>query len=111
MPLFEYGCYDCAKVSEILVRKGPVPTTIQCPHCESDHTLKLVSRVHFKTYKKPKYDDDFLGKALPSMRKKKETAELFAEGEKASDEAKMFQMSERIGESIDKEIGRHFPKK
>lgn len=111
MPLFEYGCYSCRKVSEILVRGGQTPETVKCEHCGGDDTVKLVSRVNFKTYKKPKYDDEFLGKALPAMRKKSETAQLFAEGSRASDEAKMFEMGERIGERIDRELERHFPKK
>jgi putative FmdB family regulatory protein len=112
MPLIEYGCYECGKVSESLVTdRNAIPETTKCEHCDSDDTVKLVSTVNFKMFRKAKYDDDFLGKALPAMRKKKETAEYFAEGSKSSDEAKMFEMGEQIGSRIDRMIERNFPRK
>ena len=48
---------------------------------------------------------------MAAMMKKKETAEYFAEGSKASDEAKMFEMGEQIGGRIDRMIESNFPKK
>ncbi len=112
MPLIEYGCYDCRKVSEALVRdRNAIPASVKCEHCDSKNTVKLVSRVNYKIHKKAKYDDDFLGKAMPAMKKKKETAEHFAEGPRASDEAKMFEMGEQIGQRIDRMIESSFPKK
>ena len=83
MPLIEYGCYDCREISESLVRnRHAIPDSVECEHCESSNTVKLISRVNYKIHKKAKYDDDFLGKAMPAMMKKKETAEYFAEGSK-----------------------------
>ncbi len=112
MPLIEYGCYDCRKISESLVRdRYNIPESAKCEHCEGENTVRLISQVNYKMQKKAKYDDDFLGKAMPAMMKKKETAEYFAEGPKASDEAKMFEMGEQIGERIDRMIESSFPKK
>ena len=112
MPLIEYGCFNCRKVSEILIKdRHSIPDKTTCDHCSSEDTARLISKVHFKTYKRPKYDDDFLGKAMPAMMKKKETAQYFAEGPRSSDEAKMFDMGEQIGEKMDQVIERSIPPK
>jgi len=112
MPLIEYGCYDCKKISESLIRdRNAIPGSAKCEHCSSTNTIRLISKVNYKIQKKAKYDDDFLGKAMPAMMKKKETAEYFAEGPRASDEAKMFEMGEQIGTRIDRMIESSFPKK
>ena len=112
MPLIEYGCYDCKKVSESLIRdRYNIPESAPCEFCNGVNTVRMISRVNYKMHKKAKYDDDFLGKAMPAMMNKKETAEYFAEGPGGSDEAKMFEMGEQIGERIDRMIESSFPKK
>ncbi|MBD47927.1 MAG: hypothetical protein CL891_02370 [Dehalococcoidia bacterium] len=112
MPLYEYGCYNCDKISEKLVRLTKPASETTCDHCNSTDVVKLVSKVNFKVQTKAKYDDDFLGKALPAMRKKKETAQFFAEGPKGmSDDAKMSELGEKIGGQVDKMIERSLPKK
>ncbi|MBM3925522.1 MAG: hypothetical protein FJ320_05975 [SAR202 cluster bacterium] len=104
MPLIEYGCYKCREVSEVLVKdRNNIPDTAKCEYCGSEETTRLISQVNYKVQKKAKYNDDFLGKALPAMRKKKETAEFFAEG-KGSDDSKMFELGEQIGGKIDNMI-------
>ncbi len=104
MPLIEYGCYGCREVSEVLVRdRNNIPDTAKCESCGSENTVKLVSQVNYRVHKKAKYNDDFLGKALPAMRKKKETAEFFAEG-KGSDDSKMHELGEQIRGKIDNMI-------
>ena len=45
MPIYEYRCEDCSKLSSILVRSpktAPAPT---CQHCGSAHLKKLISKV------------------------------------------------------------------
>ena len=65
MPLIEYGCYDCKKISEALIRdRYNIPESAPCEHCEGENTVRLISRVNYKLQKKAKYDDDFLGKAM-----------------------------------------------
>ncbi|GIX49252.1 MAG: hypothetical protein KatS3mg131_3463 [Candidatus Tectimicrobiota bacterium] len=109
MPLYEYGCMGCGHVSEVLVQPGqPPPEAVACRACGSEETVRLVSRVNFRMYRKPKYSEAFLDKALPFLKAQKETAPYFAEGPKASDEAKAFEISERIGERIDRMLDRHF---
>ena len=112
MPLYDYGCYDCKKVSEKLVRLSSTTNSPTCDHCKSTDVVRLVAKVNFKMHTKAKYDDDFLGKALPAMRKKKETAQFFAEGPKGmSDDAKMSELGEKIGGQVDRMIERSLPKR
>ena len=109
MPIYEYGCHGCGEITEHFIR-GDIPPSVACSLCESEDTVKLISRVNFKLAKKGKYSDDFLERTLPAFRHKKETAQYFAEG-KGSDESKITEISERIGERIDREIQGHFRKK
>ncbi len=112
MPLYEYGCYSCEKVSEKLVKLSEPTKDTLCDHCNSTDVVRLVSKVNFRVHQEPKYDDDFLGKALPAMRKKKETAQFFAEGPKGmSDDAKMSELGEKIGGQVDRMIERSLPKR
>lgn len=41
MPLFDFVCLDCGKISEILVA-GTSEKTV-CSHCDSQHLKKLMS--------------------------------------------------------------------
>jgi hypothetical protein len=52
-----------------------------------------------------KYSEDFLDKAKPFLKTQKQTAQIFAEGE-GSDDSKTFQLAERIGERIDRTLGK-----
>lgn len=110
MPIFEYGCHACGEISELLIRGGKsTPASISCEHCGRENAIKLVSRVNYIVAKKAKYNDEFLGKAMPAFKNKKETGQYFTEG-KGSDESKMFEMSEHIGNRIDRVLQTHFPK-
>lgn len=42
MPIYEYECLDCGKISEIFFR-SPNTETIECPICGSKNLQKLVS--------------------------------------------------------------------
>jgi putative FmdB family regulatory protein len=42
MPIYDYRCNECGKISEILVRNLD-GETIRCPGCGSDKLEKLVS--------------------------------------------------------------------
>lgn len=110
MPIYEYGCNDCGEIDERLFRmEQEIPSSVSCPSCGSQDTVKLISRVNYKMAKKAKYSDDFIEKTMPSLKHRKETAKYFQEG-KGSDEAKAFDISERIGEQIDREIHHHLRK-
>jgi len=106
MPLFEFRCRKCEAVTEVLIqRSGSDSHAVTCAHCGSGATVKLISRVSFKVAKRAKYSEDFLDKARPFLKTQKQTAEFFAE-EKGSDDAKTFQLAEKIGESIDRTLAR-----
>ena len=68
--------------------------------------------MNFKVHQRSKYSEDFMEKALPAMKQGKETSDVFTqEGDKRSDEAKMFELSEHVGTQIDRTLQKKFPKK
>lgn len=42
MPIYEYRCLECGKISEILLR-NPDSGSIKCPVCGSENLEKLLS--------------------------------------------------------------------
>ena len=50
MPLFEFDCEDCGKISELLVRSD---TNVQCAHCNSTRLTKRLSVFSAQTVKLP----------------------------------------------------------
>lgn len=45
MPLFEYRCAACSRVTELLVRSAGAPGKPTCAHCGSRRMSRLLSRV------------------------------------------------------------------
>jgi len=46
MPLYEYHCNHCGKEFEKIMRfSDPNINSPRCPHCESELTQRLISRV------------------------------------------------------------------
>jgi putative FmdB family regulatory protein len=43
MPIYEYRCVDCGRVSEILYRQGTEETLPACPHCGSHRMERIIS--------------------------------------------------------------------
>ena len=113
MPLFDYSCQDCDEVTERLIQnRNSIPDAVTCTHCGSENTTRVVSLVNFKVHRRAKYSEEFMEKALPSMKQGKETSDVFQqEGDKRSDEAKMFELSEHVGDQIDRTLQKKFPKK
>ena len=113
MPLIDYNCEDCDEVTERLIRdRNAIPEAVTCQHCGSENTTKVISRVNFKMHKASMYSEDFMEKALPSMKHGKDTSDVFQQdGDKRSDEAKMFELSEQVGKTIDRTLQKRFPKK
>ena len=81
---------------------------MSCAQCGSRAMSKVISRVSFKVAKPAKYSEAFLHKARPFLRARKETAQCFAEA-KGSEDAKTFQLAERIGERIDRTLAARLP--
>lgn len=46
MPIYEYDCGECGKVSEILVRSD---SAVACRHCGSERVTKKLSAFAFST--------------------------------------------------------------
>jgi putative FmdB family regulatory protein len=104
MPVFEFRCKKCEAVTEVLCRgPGLAKHQATCGQCGSKAMAKMISRVSFKVVKPAKYSEDFLHTARPFLRRQKETAEYFAEG-KGSEDARTFDLAERIGERIDRTL-------
>jgi putative FmdB family regulatory protein len=109
MPLFEFRCKKCHAVTEVLCQgAGSGNRAVNCARCGSLATSKVISKVSFKVAKAAKYSEAFLHKARPFLRAQKETAQYFAEG-KGSEDAKTFQLAERIGERIDRTLAARLP--
>jgi putative FmdB family regulatory protein len=109
MPLYEFHCKRCDSVTEALIwRTESQNEAVACAHCGSAATTKLISRVSFKLARRAKYSDEFLDKARPFLKTRRETAEYFAEG-KGSDDSKTFQLAEQIGERIDRTLASQLP--
>ncbi|MDA1239884.1 MAG: zinc ribbon domain-containing protein [Chloroflexi bacterium] len=45
MPIYEYRCEDCRRVSSVFVRSARATVTPACEHCGSSTLTRLVSRV------------------------------------------------------------------
>ena len=110
MPLFEYRCRKCGAITEALVgRAESVDETVTCARCGSGAATKMISLVSFQVARRAKYSDEFLDKAKPFLKTQKETARFFAES-KGSEDSKTFQLSEQIGQRIDRTLANRLPK-
>jgi putative FmdB family regulatory protein len=45
MPIYEYRCEECGKVSSFLVRNIQTPFLPRCKKCQSEKMTRLISRV------------------------------------------------------------------
>ena len=109
MPLFEFLCKKCDAVTEVLrLASGSEKRAVNCARCGSLATSKVISKVSFKVAKPTKYSEAFLHNARPFLRAQKETAQYLAEG-KGSEDAKTFQLAERIGARIDRTLAATLP--
>ncbi len=45
MPIYEYRCKDCGKISEFLVIRTDEPLVPQCKRCKSKKMSRILSRV------------------------------------------------------------------
>ena len=45
MPIYEYRCEDCGRVSSFLVRRIRDPLQPRCKRCQSEKMTRLISRV------------------------------------------------------------------
>lgn len=109
MPLFEYRCEQCDAVTEVLCRGAESEDrAVSCGRCGSRAVSKVISQVSFKVAKPARYSEAFLDKARPFLRARKETAQYFAEG-KGSEDARTFEIAERIGARIDRTLAASLP--
>ena len=44
MPIYEYRCADCGRISSVLVRSFSATVEPRCPRCQGSNLRKLVSR-------------------------------------------------------------------
>lgn len=58
MPLYEYGCSACGKVSEISHRLSE-PSPTDCPECGAPKLSKLISAAGFRLKGEGWYETDF----------------------------------------------------
>ena len=80
MPLYEYRCDDCQKVSEFRMKMSdPHPET--CPHCGHSALTKLISAAAFHLKGGGWYSQSYDGKSNA----KKDNKEAASKGEKGTE--------------------------
>jgi putative FmdB family regulatory protein len=47
MPIYEYTCQDCSRLTSVFVRKIDAPHDAACQHCGSPRLKRAVSRVAY----------------------------------------------------------------
>lgn len=50
MPIYDYRCSDCGKISEIMVGVSGHSETIQCKHCSSTSVSKMPTMASIATH-------------------------------------------------------------
>jgi len=101
VPLFEYRCRQCGGVSEVFVRGAGMGThAVRCLRCGSVETARVVSRFSFKSARPEKYSESFREQAAPFLMSRPGAREFFGEGGE-SQEAKLYALTEQIGERVD----------
>lgn len=45
MPIYEYRCQECGRVSSVLVRSARAEVHARCEHCDSTRVTRIISRV------------------------------------------------------------------
>ena len=48
MPIYEYYCYDCRKIQELITFRVGQEVDIKCPECGGTRMKKLISRARVK---------------------------------------------------------------
>jgi putative FmdB family regulatory protein len=56
MPIYEYECNECKKITELLIGVSQSKVQIQCAHCGSEKLKKKISSGFVSTGSKPKQD-------------------------------------------------------
>ncbi len=48
MPIYEFQCQHCRKISSFLILNRQEPFTPRCRHCDSTQMARVLSRVHVR---------------------------------------------------------------
>lgn len=86
MPLYEYGCSDCGKVSEISHRLSE-PSPTHCPACGAPKLSKLISAAGFRLKGAGWYETDFKADGKKNLAGDSAGSEPAAKTETKSDSA------------------------
>ena len=77
MPIYEYGCKQCAGLTSYFTRKYEIPDTVTCDNCGSGDTWKLISLSNYRFPTKHKYSEDFVEKSMPFLKSRKDLKGVF----------------------------------
>jgi len=104
MPLYDYRCQSCGRLTERFIRPGAsTPPAVPCAHCGSAETSRAVSRFSFRASGEAKYSEAFREQTAPFLKSRPEVQDLLAGGGE-SEEAKLYKLTEQIGERVDSVI-------
>ena len=94
MPIYEYRCQDCGKVSSILFRSFNQVSTLSCPSCGSANMARKVSRVvHLKGQRQRLQDMD---------------VNRMLEGAGGPDKKRQAEWARRVSQELGDEIGAEY---
>ncbi len=56
MPIYEYRCRDCGRVSSFLLLRADEPFTPRCRHCRGSSLERLLSRVNVRLSEETRFE-------------------------------------------------------
>ena len=77
MPIYEYGCRQCAGLTNHFTRKHEIPDSVTCDNCGSGDTWKLLPLSNRRFPTKHEYSEDFVEKSMPFLKSRKELKGMF----------------------------------
>ncbi|MBI3742973.1 MAG: hypothetical protein HY261_01625 [Chloroflexi bacterium] len=103
MPIYEFRCNKCRKLTSVLSQRYEVPKAVTCESCGSSETRLRIGAVATKVANQAKYNEDFTGKTLPFL-KSKFPKEFERAGPGVSEESVAHKLNEQIGGQVDRVI-------
>ncbi len=86
MPLYEFECQHCRKISEFLMKLSDQPPTT-CVHCSQGPMRKVVSKTNFVLKGQGWYETDFKGPKKPENSESASTSSKSSSPAAASSDA------------------------
>ena len=57
MPIYEYQCKSCGRITSALILRSKDEKEVQCSQCQGDHLVRVLSRVFFRKTEAQRLDE------------------------------------------------------